>query len=102
MRRLGLPLVCCLVLIGASSAAVAGQFEQIEKDLNNRAWFQKIADEACWRDLVLSVWGRAWLYLDATEVPQLGINDDFLMELVLDPTLLGEIELLRDKAGCSP
>ncbi|MEE8452189.1 MAG: hypothetical protein V3R99_09750 [Thermoguttaceae bacterium] len=46
MRRLILPLACCLVAIGASRPATAGQFEQIEKDLNNRAWFQKIAAEA--------------------------------------------------------
>jgi len=45
MRRL-LLFVCCLVTIGASRPATAGQFEQIEKELTQRMWFQKIADEA--------------------------------------------------------
>jgi len=57
---------------------------------------------SCWRDAILKVWGRAWLYIDATDgIQQLGIDDDQLMEFVLDPVLLNEIQLLRNAAGCN-
>ena len=46
-------------------------------------------------------WGRAWIYLGLTEGSStLGLQDDVLLELVLDPELLGEIERLRQAAGC--
>ncbi len=65
------------------------------------AAYQQLVGSACWRDVVLTVWGRAWLFLAATEdLPKLGIQDDKLMTLVLDPELLGEIQRVRDAAGC--
>jgi hypothetical protein len=58
-------------------------------------------DGGCWREAILTVWGRAWLYLDATSgMPHLGIADDMLTTLVSDPDLLAEIQLLRDAEGC--
>lgn len=58
-------------------------------------------DGACWRDAILTVWGRAWLYLEATDgMVHLGIDDAELMSLVEDPSLLEEIQRLRDAAGC--
>ncbi len=54
-----------------------------------------------WRDLILTVWGRAWLYLDASEgMSSLGLDDADLMELVTDPELLAEIQAVRDAQGC--
>ncbi len=55
----------------------------------------------CWRDAILKLWGRAWLYLEATEnMTPLGIDDDAIFNLVSDPDLLGEIQRLRDLQGC--
>ena len=63
--------------------------------------YKLLRDNSCWRNVILTVWGRAWLYLEATEdVQGLGISDDDLIELVRDPDLLNEIELLRDAEGC--
>lgn len=58
-------------------------------------------DGGRWRRVVLTVWGRAWLYLDASEgLPGLGIEDDQLLALVTDPELLEEIARLRRMEGC--
>jgi len=58
-------------------------------------------DGGCWRDAILTVWGRAVLYLDETEdMPGLGIDDDVLFGLVTTPALLDEIERLRTAEGC--
>lgn len=55
----------------------------------------------CWRQVILTIWGRAWLYLDLSDgISSLGIDDDALLDLVLDPVLLGEIARVRDAAGC--
>ena len=60
-----------------------------------------LSQNDCWRELTLSTWGRAWLYLDATEsYNQLGINDTFIETLVREPVLLDEIQRLRDIEGC--
>lgn len=64
--------------------------------------YATISGNKCWRDAILTVWGRAWLYLDLTEdIPDLGINDSKIRPLVLDPELLGEIQRIRDLAGCN-
>ncbi len=58
-------------------------------------------DGGKWRDAILTVWGRAWLFLGETEAePALGIDDVFLQELVSEPVLVDEIQRLRDAAGC--
>jgi len=58
-------------------------------------------DGGCWRELVLTVWGRAWLYLEVTRgMGHLGIDDDVLEGLVMDADLLSEIQRLRDAEGC--
>ena len=60
-----------------------------------------LADDACWRGVTLSLWGRAWLFLGLTEKSgKLGINDGELEDLVLEPDLVAEIEALRAKEGC--
>ncbi len=54
-------------------------------------------DSGCWRRAVLTVWGRAWLYLNVTEdLPHLGINDDEMLAVVNTPELVAEIDRLRD------
>lgn len=65
------------------------------------ATYSLITTNACWRELTLTIWGRAWLYLElSANESGLGISDDFIEELVLDPDLLGEIERLREAQGC--
>ena len=60
-----------------------------------------LSEDSCWRELILTTWGRAWLYLDLTEGnTKLGLNDDFLESLVMDEELLEEIERLRVLEGC--
>lgn len=60
-----------------------------------------ILGDECWRELILTVWGRAWLYLGLTEDSSgLGINDDLLEGFVSDPDLLAEIERVREAQGC--
>ena len=60
-----------------------------------------ITGDACWRELVLTVWGRAWMFLDLTaDTPSLGIDDDVLEDLVLAPELLDEIARVRAADAC--
>ena len=60
-----------------------------------------LSEDDCWRELILTTWGRAWLFLELTEnSSNLGLNDDFLMELVQDQSLLDEIQRLRAIQGC--
>ena len=63
--------------------------------------YSLITTNACWRELTLSIWGRAWMYLELSKDEQgLGIDDDFIEDLVTDPDLLHEIDLLREAQGC--
>jgi hypothetical protein len=65
------------------------------------AAYQRLTTDSCWRESILTVWGRAWLYLEAARsTRQLGINAADLEELVLDPNLLDEIERVRTAHGC--
>ena len=60
-----------------------------------------ILGSACYRELILTVWGRAWLYLDVTDpFPKLGMENDLIEELVMAPELLAEIQAVRDAHGC--
>jgi len=60
-----------------------------------------LSSDPCWREAILTVWGRAWFFLGLTDsISSLGINDEFLMGLVDDEQLLGEIQRLRDAQGC--
>ncbi len=58
-------------------------------------------ENGCWRRAILTIWGRAWLYLGVTEnMGHLGINDAQIQGLVEHPELVGEIQRLRDAEGC--
>jgi len=55
-----------------------------------------LSGDACWRQATLSVWDRAWFYLDATKgIDELGLDDAALETLVKDPALTAEIDALR-------
>jgi hypothetical protein len=63
--------------------------------------YQRLSGDACWREAILTLWGRAWLYLDLTQdIPSLGLADDEIEALVLAPELLEEIDRLRQAHGC--
>lgn len=63
--------------------------------------YKVITDDACWRDTILTVWGRAWLYLNATEGDsKLTIKGEKLLKNVREPELMAEIERVRIKHGC--
>jgi len=63
--------------------------------------YEFILSDPCWRESILTLWGRAWLYLGLTEdMDQLGIRDDAIKTLVEDQDLLAEIEAVRDAHGC--
>ncbi len=62
--------------------------------------YDRLANDPCWRNAILTVWGRAWLYLELTEGMTALSIDDGLLGLATDPMLLEEIERLRDLEGC--
>lgn len=60
-----------------------------------------IITNECWREVILTIWGRGWLYLEATkDIQKLGIADAKIKELVLRPDLMDEIQRVRDLEGC--
>jgi hypothetical protein len=60
-----------------------------------------ITSQSCWRELILSVWGRAFRYLEATKNEfKLTIDGAKIEPLVLDPVLMNEIQLIRKAHGC--
>ncbi len=64
--------------------------------------YDRLTTDACWREAILTVWGRAWLYLEASRSSQnLGINDDTIETLVKTPELVEEIARLREAHGCT-
>lgn len=68
---------------------------------NDRQAYNDLIGDACWREAILTAWGRAWRFLDATEgMTKLGIDDDDLLTLVNDPDLLAEIQRVREAEGC--
>ena len=69
--------------------------------LEHASAYQLITTNECWREATLTVWGRAWLYLDLTDGDaSLGIDDGKIEALVRDADLLSEIARLRTAAGC--
>lgn len=64
------------------------------------AAYDRLANDPCWRNAILTVWGRAWLYLELTEGMTALSIDDSLLGLATDPVLLEEIQRLRDLEGC--
>ena len=58
--------------------------------------YAHLSQTTCWREGILNVWGRAWLYLSATEGnAKLGLSDAKIIDLVRTPELLNEIKHLH-------
>jgi hypothetical protein len=63
--------------------------------------YEAISTDPCWRQSILSVWDRAWFFLEATKgMSSLGLDDGAVEELVKDPGLTAEIDALR-KLECN-
>jgi len=63
--------------------------------------YAHLIGDSCWRQAMLTTWGRAWLFLSLTEdMGSLGIDDAKLINLVRTPELLDEIRLVREAEGC--
>lgn len=63
--------------------------------------YQYLSGNSCWREAVLNVWGRAWLYLGKSKgQAKLNLRGAKLRNLVQDPALLDEISRLRQAQGC--
>lgn len=61
-----------------------------------------ISSSACWREVILTLWGRAWLYLDYTEgESSLEVDAATFMNSVRNPVLLDEIARIRTLQGCT-
>lgn len=60
------------------------------------AAYALISGDECWRQATLSVWDRAWFYLDAAKDSEnLQLDADALTALVKDSSLTSEIDALR-------
>jgi hypothetical protein len=66
--------------------------------------YAKITGDACWRQLMLSNWGRMvrrWDEIRKANMTEFAIDETFVVEgLVMEPQLLAEIENLRVLDGC--
>ncbi len=61
--------------------------------------YDYVVENEEWRKLILTLWGRAWLYLE-TGYPGQQPDTDYLTELVQQEEVLTEIQTIRDKCGC--
>ena len=69
--------------------------------LDYPAAYARLSGDPCWREAILTLWGRAWLYLEATEgLNGLTIHGPAIEALVMDTALLEEIERIRAAHGC--
>ena len=69
--------------------------------VNDNAAYGRILNDPCWREAILTVWGRAWIFLAQTEgIRSLSLEGDAIEALVLDTNLLQEIQRVRDAEGC--
>src|SRR5262249_13037648 len=69
--------------------------------LSYPAAYAHISGDSCWQQAILTEWGRAWLYMNATKtISSLSIDGSLIEPLVTKPELLDEIDRIRTKAGC--
>jgi hypothetical protein len=67
------------------------------------AEYNKLANDMCWRQLILADWGRANRYWDQMKAENVALSTtegDKVDMLVSDPRLIAEIENLRVLDGC--
>ena len=63
--------------------------------------YKYMSENECWRRATLTIWGRAWFYLQKTKGnAKLNLKGKMLRGLVDHPDLLDEIARLRQIEGC--
>ena len=63
--------------------------------------YEYFSNSQSWQKVILTLWDRAWIYLDITSNNSfLGIDDTIIEELVLDNDLIDEIELIKSRISC--
>jgi hypothetical protein len=67
----------------------------------DEATYNALVQSECWRTAILTLWGRAWIYVELTkDMGQLGINDEEILAAATNTELLHEIDLIREAHGC--
>lgn len=61
--------------------------------------YKYLIENQQWRELILTLWGRAWLYLN-TNIPGMQPDTDYLHQLVQQKEVLTEIQLIRNACDC--
>ncbi len=61
-----------------------------------------ISGSPVWREIILTLWGRAWIYIEATEgMESLAISGDTTFMRATNPAVLDEINRIRLAEGCA-
>ncbi len=64
--------------------------------------YEHLAGSAAWREIILTMWGRAWIYVEATNgMDRLSASGDHIFERATTPALLDEINRIRLAHGCA-
>lgn len=61
--------------------------------------YEYLFNNKVWLELILTLWGRAWLYL-STDLPGMQSDTDYLHQLVQQQEMLKEIQKIRDACDC--
>jgi hypothetical protein len=62
--------------------------------------YKYLLDNKVWLELILTLWGRAWLYL-STGIEGMQPDSDYLHKLVQEEVMLSEIQKIRDACNCN-
>ena len=64
--------------------------------------YEHLVQDSCWREALLTAWGRAWLFVGATGGDsRLGPTDGFYESLAGDIELIEEVQRIREHHGCA-
>ncbi len=67
--------------------------------LEHEEQYEYLTGNEEWRNFILTIWGRSWLYLNNT-VAGMQPDTDYLMQLIQQEEVLVEIQNIRDMCGC--
>ncbi len=62
--------------------------------------YQYLLNNKVWLELILTLWGRAWLYL-STNIEGMQPDSKYLHQLVQEEVVLSEIQRIRDACNCN-
>lgn len=67
--------------------------------LEHEEQYEYLTENEKWREFILTIWGRSWLYLNNT-VAGMQPDTDYLMQLIQQEEVLAEIQNIRNMCGC--